>query len=145
MNTSATIADTLTTLEEELATFTDWEERYSHIIALGKGLAPYPEEHRTDALLVKGCQSRVWLHASAENGRVQLEADSDALIVKGLAALLLRIFNNRSPQEILDTDSAFIGRLGLDQHLSQNRANGLANMLKQIKLYALAFRMVTPA
>lgn len=130
----------LETLKEDFTTMDSWEDRYAYIIGLGKGLAPYPEEHRTDTFKVKGCQSQVWLYAERSNGRVTLYADSDAIIVRGLVALLLQIYNNLTPSEILDTPRTFIEDLGLAQHLSPNRANGLAAMLKQITMYALAYK-----
>lgn len=139
-----TIPETITAIEDEFRSAPDWEERYALIIAMGKQLAPFPEEFRNDDFRVKGCQSQVWLHPSIENGIVRFEADSDAIIVKGLVALLVRIFSGHSPKEILEAPSDFVSRLGLDQHLSQNRANGLAGMLKQVKLYALAYSMVKP-
>lgn len=136
-----TIDQTIHDLQNEFASFPDWEERYSHIIAMGKGLAPYTEEFRNEEFKVKGCQSQVWLHPSISEGTIHFEADSDALIVKGLVALLMRIFNDRSAKEILDAPQDLVTRLGLDQHLSNNRTNGLASMLKQIKLYALVYSM----
>jgi cysteine desulfuration protein SufE len=136
-----TLEQTIVELQSEFADFPDWEERYSHIIAMGKGLAPYHEEFRTEEFKVKGCQSQVWLHPSISDNTIHFEADSDALIVKGLVALLMRIFNDRSPKEILDAPQDLVQRLGLDQHLSNNRTNGLASMLKQIKLYALVYSM----
>jgi cysteine desulfuration protein SufE len=132
-------------LQEELELFPDWEGRYEHIIALGKKLWPLAEDKKQDTYLVKGCQSRVWLIPSYKDGRLHFEADSDALITRGLVAMLLRIFDQRTPDEILevptgDSPGSFITRLGLDQHLSQNRANGLVSMIKQIKLYAVAYK-----
>ncbi|MCX6140175.1 MAG: SufE family protein [Candidatus Kapabacteria bacterium] len=137
-----TIEQNITKMQHEFDSFPDWEERYAHIIAVGKGLAPYNEEYLKDEFKVKGCQSQVWLHSSINGGRVRFEAESDALIVKGLVALLLRLFNDRTPKEILEAPVDLVSRLGFEQHLSQNRANGLASMLKQIKLYALAYSMV---
>lgn len=136
-----TIDQTIGDLQSEFASFPDWEERYSHIIAMGKGLAPYNEEFRNDEFKVKGCQSQVWLHPSISDGTIHFEADSDALIVKGLVALLMRVYNERTPSEILNAPADLVSRLGLDQHLSNNRTNGLASMLKQIKLYALVYSM----
>lgn len=117
-----------------------WEERYERLIRLGSGLTALPEELRTEAFKVKGCQSQVWLHARLEDGRVRLAADSDALIVKGLVALLLRVYDDRTPAEILATAPDFVEALGMREHLSPTRANGLAAMLKQIRLYAVAFQ-----
>lgn len=122
----------------EFNLFQDWTERYEHLIRIGKKLAPIDEAHRMEENKVHGCQSQVWLHASLQEGRVHFEADSDALIVKGLIALLLRVYNDRTPDEILNTQPEFIGKIGLDRHLSPTRANGLHAMLKQIKIYAMA-------
>ena len=118
-----------------------WEERYERLIQLGMALPPFPEEHRVEALKVKGCQSQVWLRARLEEGRVLLQADSDALIVKGLVALLLRAYSGLSPAEILATKPEFVAAIGMREHLSPTRANGLAAMLKQVQLYALAFQV----
>lgn len=137
-----TIDETISALEHEFAVFSDWEDRYAHIIAIGKGLAPYPETYRTDEFKVRGCQSQVWLHATIADGVVSYDADSDALIVKGLVAMLMRLYNGRSPEEILVAPADYAGRLGLDKHLSQNRSSGMASIIKQIKLYALAYSMV---
>lgn len=135
MTIDATIDDLITTFD----TMPSWEDRYAQLISMGKRLAPYPEDHRSERYQVKGCQSQVWLYPSFDGNTVHFEADSDALIVKGLIALLMSIYNDRTPQEIVATRTDFIQRIGLEQHLSQNRANGLVAMLKQIKLYALAF------
>ncbi len=124
---------------EEFEAFESWEERYQHIIAIGRQLPELAEEHRVDANKVRGCSSTVWLHAWLENGRIRYVADSDAVIVRGLVALLLRVYDQHKPTEILAADPAFIEELGLNQNLSSNRANGLAAMVKQVKAYALAF------
>lgn len=125
----------------EFSALPSWEERYEHLIRLGAGLPPFPDEHRSEALKVRGCQSQVWLHARLEGGRVRLQADSDALIVKGLVALILRVYDDRSPQDLLATAPDFVEALGMREHLSPTRANGLAAMLKQIRLYAMAFQL----
>ncbi len=125
---------------EEFEAFPDWEERYRHIIALGARLPRLPEEYRRDKYLIEGCQSQVWLHAALEEGKVMLEADSDAMIVRGLVALMLRVFSGRTPDEILNTRPEFIDRIGMSRHLSPTRANGLAAMLKQVRMYAVAFK-----
>ncbi len=121
-----------------------WEERYRHLIQLGKALPELPEEAKTEANKVKGCQSQVWLVTELEtrNGEpvIVYRGDSDAAIVKGIVALLLRVYSGLSPQEVLDLDTAFIDRIGLRQHLSMSRANGLNSMLKQINLYAFAYQ-----
>jgi cysteine desulfuration protein SufE len=117
----------------------DWEERYKRIIQMGKELAPMPEEYKTEANKVKGCQSQVWLFARLHEGKVLYYGDSDASIVKGLVALILKVYHDASPAEILAFKPQFIDELGLRQHLSMSRANGLNAMLKQVQLYALAF------
>ncbi|MDP2362113.1 MAG: SufE family protein [bacterium] len=130
---------------KEFEALPGWEERYERLIQLGAALPPYPDEWRGEALKVKGCQSQVWLHARLEEGKVVLDADSDALIVKGLIALLLRVYSGLSPDAILATRPEFVEAIGMRQHLSPTRANGLAAMVKQIQLYALAFRLSAPA
>lgn len=128
-------------LIKEFAALPGWEERYQKIIELGKALPVYPEELRLDDLKVKGCQSQVWLHARLdENKNIQFQADSDALIVKGLVAVLLKIYSGKKAKEILDLKPHFISELGFESHLSPSRANGLNSMIKQIKYYALAFQ-----
>lgn len=119
---------------------TSWEERYKKIIQMGKELEPMDEALKTDSNKVKGCQSQVWLSASLEGERIHFNADSDASIAKGIVALLLAVYNQTTPKEILSTRPEFIEQLGLKQHLSMNRANGLASMLKQIQIYAIAFQ-----
>lgn len=118
----------------------DWEERYKKIIQKGKTLQTLPEEHRIESNKVKGCQSQVWLHAEVKDGEVYFLADSDAAIVKGIISLLLEVYSGSTPDEILATRPNFVDELGLRQHLSMNRSNGLSAMLKQISLYALAFK-----
>lgn len=135
-----TIQDTIVEMTELFAFLPDWEERYAQIIAYGKDLASYPEEFRTETFRVKGCQSNVWLHPTFDGVRVHFAADSDAVIVKGLISMLMRVYNDRSPEEILATKPDFLTTLGLDQHLSQNRTNGLASMVKQIMMYAFAYK-----
>ena len=144
MSTGMTIDDAVQDLVQQFELLTEWEDRYAHIIAFGKTLAPYPEEHRTELFKVKGCQSQVWLHPSVRDGAVHFDADSDAVIVKGMIAMLLYVYNDRSPEDILRTKPDFIDRIGLSQALSVNRANGLASMLKQIQLYALVLSRRQP-
>ena len=139
-----TIAETIEELAGMLAALPDWEDRYTEIIAMSRSLAPYPEEHRTEQFKVKGCQSQVWLHPRLENGVLWFDTDSDAVIVKGLAALLMKIYSGRSPVEIVACSIDVAERLSLQQHLSPNRANGLASMIKQIRLYALAYSLMKP-
>lgn len=125
---------------EEFSVFSEWMEKYEYIIDLGKELPPMSEQAKSEENLVKGCQSRVWVNASFEDGFVYYEADSDAIITKGLIALLLRVYNCQPPDEILKNEPYFIEKIGLKEHLSPTRSNGLVNMVKKIKLYALAFK-----
>lgn len=136
---STTVNDNINSLVEEFAKLPDWEARYSRIIEIGRSLPPMPAELKNDDNKVKGCQSQVWLSAKFNAGLLYFSADSDAQIVKGLIALLLRIYSERTPAEILNTAPDFIEKLGLNTNLSQARTNGLVAMIKQIKFYALAF------
>lgn len=136
-----TIREIQETIIEEFATFEDWMDKYAYLIELGADLEGIPESERKEQDLIKGCQSRVWLHADFQNGLVELKADSDAVIVKGIVALLLRTFSNQSPHDILKADTDFINEIGLKEHLSPTRSNGLFSMIKQIKMYALAYSM----
>ena len=119
--------------------FDDWTQKYEYIIELSKDLEFMSENLKSEDNLIKGCQSKVWLHAEMVNGKINFLADSEAIITKGIISILLNVFNNRKPQEILDSDMGFIEKIGLKEHLSPNRANGLSSMFKQIKFYALAF------
>ncbi|HMQ76905.1 MAG TPA: SufE family protein [Flavobacteriales bacterium] len=139
MSTTTTLVQTQQELIDEFAMFSDWQDRYEHLIELGKDLPLIAPEHKTDDNLVRGCQSRVWLHAAPQNGLLHFTADSDAMITKGIVALLVRVFNDRTPQEILGASTEFIDTIGLRAHLSPNRANGLSAMIDQMKRYALAF------
>ncbi len=125
---------------DEFSFFNDWMERYEHLIELGKSLPQIEESHKVDENLIKGCQSKVWLHADFADGKIVFTADSDAILTKGIVALLLRVYSNQSPSTILDTDPFFVDEIGLKEHLSPTRANGLVSMIKQIKLFALAFK-----
>jgi len=125
---------------DEFSMFEDWMERYEYIIDLGKSLPLIKDEFKTDANLISGCQSKVWLHSEIEGDKIKFTADSDAILTKGIVALLLRVFNNQKPKDILDADLYFVDKIGLKEHLSPTRANGLVSMIKQIKLYALAFQ-----
>ncbi|OJV53514.1 MAG: Fe-S metabolism protein SufE [Bacteroidetes bacterium 43-16] len=118
--------------------YDEWMDKYEHLIALGKDLPLIDEQYKTDDLLIKGCQSRVWLHADFKDGLVHFTADSDAIITKGLVALMIDVLSGHTPQEIAGTEIYFIDKIGLKSHLSPTRANGLLSMLKQMKLYALA-------
>jgi cysteine desulfuration protein SufE len=125
---------------EEFSVFGDWMQKYEYIIDLGKDLPVIANDHKTDDNLIKGCQSRVWLHAQLhENGLVQFTADSDAIITKGLVAMVVRVFDNELPADIASTDLHFVKAIGLSEHLSPTRSNGLASMIKQMKIYGLAF------
>ena len=118
----------------------DWEDKYKSVILMGKDLAAFPEEHRLEENKVKGCQSQVWIFSELKDGKVYFYADSDASIVKGIIALLLNVYSDSTPEEILATKPDFLEEIGLRQHLSMSRANGLSSMLKQISLYALAYK-----
>lgn len=141
-----TINETQDEIIEEFEGLTDWMDRYAYIIELGNTLPPFPEADKTPANLIEGCQSRVWIAANRNpDGTIDFEADSDALIVKGIVALLMRVLNHRTPDEILDADLYFIDRIGLSEHLSPTRSNGLVAMVKQIRNYAKAFKMLDEA
>ncbi|MBO9667171.1 MAG: SufE family protein [Bdellovibrio sp.] len=136
----STIQERQAKIISEFSAYTDWEERYKKIIEMGKALPEMPEALKTEQNIVKGCQSQVWLHASLnEQGQMALVGDSDALIVKGLVALLLKVYSGATPAEVLMTPPEFLRALGFEGNLSPSRANGLHSMLKQIKLYATAF------
>ena len=125
---------------EEFSEIDDWMDRYGHIIDLGNQLPPIDEKFKTPQYLIEGCQSRVWINAELNaDGNVTFEADSDAIIVKGIIALLIKVLNNQKPADILNADLYFIDRIGLSEHLSPTRSNGLLAMVKQMKAYALAF------
>ena len=124
---------------EEFSVYEDWMDKYAYLIELGNELENLDPEEKNDQNLIKGCQSRVWLTAERNNGKIFFKGESDAVIVKGLIALLLRVVSGRTPQEIMDSDLHFIDDLGLKQHLSPTRSNGLVAMMKQIKLYAVAY------
>jgi cysteine desulfuration protein SufE len=124
---------------EEMDLFDDWTDKYEYIIELGKSLKTIAEDKKIDSNKIKGCQSNVWLDASFEDGKVQFTADSDALIVKGLVSLVLKVFSNQTPQHIIHANLDFIEKTGLSQHLAQTRSNGLLSMVKQIKFYAMAY------
>lgn len=135
-----TIDETQDEIIEEFNAFNEWMDKYQLLIDMGNEQPPLPEEYKTEQNLIDGCQSRVWLQADYQSGRVAFRAESDALIVKGIVHLLVRILSGHTPQEILDADLYFIERTGLKEHLSPTRSNGLSAMLKQMKMYALAFK-----
>ena len=126
----------------EFSDFDDWMDRYQMLIDMGSEQPPLEEQYKTEQNLIDGCQSRVWLQADMVDGKLQFRAESDAIIVKGIVALLVRVLSGHTPQEILDADLYFIDRIGLREHLSPTRSNGLGAMLKQMKMYALAFKTI---
>jgi len=125
---------------DEFSMFEDWEERYQYMIDLGKTLPLIEEKFKTDGYIIKGCQSKVWIHAEMKDGKVMFTADSDAIITKGIIAILIRVFSNQSPKDIIEANMDFIDEIGLKEHLSPTRANGLVSMIKQIKMYAIAYQ-----
>ena len=125
---------------DEFSMFDEWDERYQYVIDLGKTLPLIDEKYKSDENIIKGCQSKVWLHGEEKDGKVVFTADSDAILTKGIIAILIRVFSNQKPADILEADTAFIDDIGLKEHLSPTRANGLVSMVKQIKMYALAFQ-----
>lgn len=134
------INTTTTEIIEEFDMFSDWMEKYDYLIQLGKDLPLIDPALKTDDNLIKGCQSKVWLHAALHENRVVYTADSDAIITKGIIALMVRVLSNHTPDEILEADLGFIDEIGLKEHLSPTRANGLLAMIKQMKFYALAYK-----
>lgn len=129
-------------LISEFEMFDDWMDKYNYIIELGKELPMIDEQYKTAQFLIEGCQSQVWLHAEKQDGKVVFTADSDAIITKGIVNLLIRVLSGRTPQEIIDNDLSYLDAIGLKEHLSPTRSNGLASMIKQVKLYAVAFNSV---
>ncbi|MCZ2477014.1 SufE family protein [Aquirufa antheringensis] len=126
-------------LIEEFGLFEDWADKYEYLIDLGKKLAPMSDAFKTEENVIKGCQSRVWLHAEKQGNLVVFQADSEAIIVKGMISMLIRVLSNHTPAEILAADLYFIEQIGMSQHLAQTRSNGLVSMVKQMQHYALAF------
>jgi cysteine desulfuration protein SufE len=135
-----TIKEIQEEIVDEFAMFDDWMQRYEYIIELGKSLPLIDELYKKDENLIKGCQSRVWLHADKENDKIVFTADSDAILTKGIIAILIRTFSNQNPVDVMNADMSFIDEIGLKEHLSPTRANGLVSMIKQIKLYAIALQ-----
>ena len=125
---------------DEFLLFDDWMQKYEYMIDLGKSLPLINENNKTNDRLIKGCQSKVWLDAQLKNGKINYTADSDAIITKGIIAILLRVFSNQTPDAILSANTDFIDEIGLKEHLSPTRANGLVSMIKQLKIYALALK-----
>ena len=124
----------------EFSMFEDWMQRYEYMIELGKSLPLIDESYKKDDNIIKGCQSKVWVHAELDNDKIVFTADSDAIITKGIIAILIRAFSNQPPKEILAAETTFIDEIGLKEHLSPTRANGLVSMIKQLKMYALAYQ-----
>ncbi|MBQ5895068.1 MAG: SufE family protein [Bacteroidaceae bacterium] len=136
----ATIQEIQDEIIAEFSDFEDWLDRYQLLIDLGSEQEPLSDEYKTDNNLIEGCQSRVWLQADYVDGKVHFRAESDAMIVKGIVSLLIKVYSGRTPDEILDTEPRFVEAIGLKEHLSPTRSNGLLAMIKQMKLYALAFK-----
>ncbi len=135
-----TIEEKQVEIVDEFALFDDWLQKYEYLIELGKSLPMIEEQYKTDDRIIKGCQSKVWLQAESEDGVLRFTADSDAIITKGIISLLIQVLSNEAPEEILNADLHFIDEIGLKEHLSPTRANGLLAMVKQMKFYALAYQ-----
>lgn len=135
-----TINDQQDAIIEEFGFFSDWTEKYEHIIQMGKDLPLIEEIYKTDENLIRGCQSRVWLHAAYNEGKIHFTADSDAVITKGLVSMMVRVLSGQAPKDIANADIYFIDEIGLKSHLSLTRSNGLLSMLKQMKMYGVAFQ-----
>ena len=134
-----TIKELQNEIVDEFSMFDDWMERYEYIIELGKGLPILEEQYKTEDNIIKGCQSKVWVHGEENEGKIVFSADSDAILTKGIIAILIRAFSNQKPADILAANTDFIDEIGLKEHLTATRANGLVSMIKKIKMYALAF------
>lgn len=135
-----TIQEIQEEIVDEFAMFDDWMQRYEYIIELGKTLPLIDEQYKVEENLIRGCQSQVWLHAEKQDGKIVFTADSDAILTKGIIAILIRTFSNQKPENVMNADMSFIDEIGLKEHLSPTRANGLVSMMKQIKLYAIALQ-----
>lgn len=135
-----TIKEIQEEIVDEFSMFDDWMQRYEYMIELGKSLPIIDDQYKVEENTIKGCQSKVWLHADIENGNIVYTADSDAIITKGIISVLIRVFTNQKPEAIIAADTDFIDEIGLKEHLSPTRANGLVSMLKQIKMYAIAYQ-----
>ncbi|QZE14248.1 SufE family protein [Halosquirtibacter laminarini] len=134
-----TISEVQDEIIEEFSLFDDWMDKYANLIEMGNELEDIDPKYKVDNYLIKGCQSRVWLYPTFEEGRIHFDGESDAIIVKGLVSLLLKVYENRTPKEILNSELYFIEKIGLTQHLSPTRSNGLLSMVKQMRLYAMAY------
>jgi len=144
MNAEPNIAETEQEIISEFALFDSWDDKYEYIIDLGKRLPPLDPKYKTDENRVRGCQSSVWLIADFKDGKLFFQADSDAVIVKGLISMLIRVLNKRTPDEIIEAKMDFIREIGMTTHLAQTRSNGLLSMVKQMKHYALAYKIKDP-
>lgn len=140
MSKMSAINDVQDEIIEEFSGLSDWMDKYSYIIELGNAVEPLEEKYKTPDNIIDGCQSRVWLVADEDNGNIVFRADSDAIIVKGLISLLIRVLSGNTPQDILDSDLYFMKEIGLQEHLSPTRSNGLLAMIKQMRVYALAYK-----
>nr|WP_297167884.1 SufE family protein [uncultured Dysgonomonas sp.] len=134
------INETQDEIIEEFSIFEDWMDKYAYLIELGNSLEPLNEKYKVESNLIQGCQSRVWLQADYEDGVITFKAESDAVIVKGIIALLIKVLTNHTPDEIINADLYFINKIGLNEHLSPTRSNGLVSMVKQMRFYAMAFK-----
>ena len=137
---NVTIQEIQNEIIDEFSIFDDWMQRYEYMIDLGKSLPLINDEHKTEENLIKGCQSKVWVYAEMKDDKINFTADSDAIITKGIIAILIRVFSNQHPKDIIEADTNFIDEIGLKEHLSPTRANGLGSMIKQLKLYAIAYQ-----
>lgn len=135
-----TIKEIQDTIVDEFSMFDDWMQRYEYMIELGKSLPLINDTYKVDENLIKGCQSKVWVHAELDDDKLKFTADSDAIITKGIIAILIRAFSGQAPKDIIEADTAFIDEIGLKEHLSPTRANGLVSMVKQLKMYAIAYQ-----
>ena len=135
-----TISEIQEEIVDEFSMFDDWMQKYEYIIEMGKSLPLIDEAYKTEDNIIKGCQSKVWVHAELNDDKLVFTADSDAIITKGIIAILIRSFSNQKPQDIIEADTSFIDEIGLKEHLSPTRANGLVSMIKQLKLYAVAYQ-----
>lgn len=136
----AEIQDIQNEIVDEFSMFEDWMQRYEYMIELGKSLPMIEEQYKTNDNIIKGCQSKVWVHAELQEDKLVFTADSDAIITKGIIAILIRVFSNQKPKDIMGADTQFIDEIGLKEHLSPTRANGLVSMIKQLKMYAIAYQ-----
>ena len=142
METYSSISSIEKNLIEDFSMFETWEEKYEYIIDIGKKLAPLGEQFKTEEYKIKGCQSSVWIHSFEKDGKIIFEGDSDAVIVKGLVSLMIQVLSGHTPQEIIDASLEFIDKVGLSSHLAQTRSNGLRAMIKQMKMYGVAYGSV---